>query len=685
MADDRYSLKYAAFNDSGLAFGNTSLTSGVSAQSTGTSARDQLSGLDLALEKLGLKLGLLTTAIESLTLRLSAQRAMGAAAKAESANEPKGSSGGGIEPPKLLKPAIAMDLAMADLKQAARFTPRQIEEMAEPTQRIAIAPLVAAGGTQAVDLVRIESLAATAGIGSDLPNASDRQFELLRFASDAGVAASAFRLPAMEVAEMMVGWRTSMKLSGAQAFDLADASNHLSKIPGGAKAGDIGAVLQRDGAAVTTAGLAPAQAAALTAALLSTGSQQTEASVALNTFTTAMGKGDQASATEQAAWKQLGLEPNAVASGLRDKDTAPGTVMSVLAALNAQPAEKRSTLASTLFSSGDEAVLRMAQKLADVNEAFGQVNDPAQYATSQLGNGGSVRQGALALSNTRQGQLNVLSARAERLSVTTGNALAPVEAISLQALGSLADGMSELAESSPKATAAIVLVAAAIKPLVGMLLKALGDEVGSQAAKRVLGTASVTNAEVGVSSALSSGGVMASLRSFTRWIPGMFALSAVPEVVGGTMDGDTRKVGAGLGSAGGGWAGASAGATGGATVGAFFGPLGAAIGGAIGAVAGGLAGSWIGGESGAWLGDKLAAPADKLPPPDQAAKDLSNAQSTIAQNTMTANIYINGQDQASASQLANLVVQQLSGQFGLTTVPNSLAMRSDAALTDGGT
>ena len=685
MADDRYSLKYAAFNESGLAFGNTSLTSGVSAQSTGPSARDQLSGLDLALEKLGLKLGLLTTAIESLTLRLSTQRAMGAAAKAESANEPKGSSGGGIEPPKLLKPAIAMDLAMADLKQAARFTPRQIEEMAEPTQRIAIAPLVAAGGTQAVDLVRIESLAATAGIGSDLPNASDRQFELLRFASDAGVAASAFRLPAMEVAEMMVGWRTSMKLSGAQAFDLADASNHLSKIPGGAKAGDIGAVLQRDGAAATAAGLAPAQAAALTAALLNTGSQQTEASVALNTFTTAMGKGDRASATEQAAWKQLGLEPSAVASGLRDKDTAPGTVMSVLAALNAQPAEKRSTLASTLFSSGDEAVLRMAQKLADVNEAFGQVRDPAQYATSQLGNGGSVRQDALALSNTRQGQLNVLSARAERLSVTTGNALAPVEAISLQALGSLADGMSELAESSPKATAAIVLVAAAIKPLVGMLLKALGDEVSSQAAKRVLGTANVANAEAVGSSALSSEGVTASLRSFTRRIPGMFALSAVPEVVGGAMDGDARKVGAGLGSAGGGWVGASAGATGGATVGAFVGPLGAAIGGALGAIMVGLAGSWIGGESGAWLGDKLAAPADKLPPPDQAARDLSNAQSTIAQNSMTANIYINGQDQASASQLANLVVQQLSGQFGLTTVPNSLAMRSDAALTDGGT
>ena len=683
MADDRYSLKYAAFNESGLAFGNTSLTSGVSAQGSGTSARDQLSGLNLALENVGLKLGLLTTAIESLTVKLSAQRAVGTAAKAESANE-KGKSGG-IEPPERLKPAIAMDSAMADLKQAGQFSPRQIAEMAEPTQRIASAPLVAAGGTKAVDLVRIESLAASAGIGRDLPNASDRQFELLRFAGDAAVTASAFKMPAMEVAEMMVGWRTSMKLSGAQAFDLADAINQLSKIPGGAKPGDIGAVLQRDGAAATTAGLAPAQAAALTAALLNTGTQQAEAGVALDNFTTALGKGDQASATEQAAWKQLGLEPNAVASGLRDKDTTSGTVMTVLAALNAQPAEKRSALAATLFSNGDGAVLRMAQKLADVNEAFGQVKDPAQYATSQLGDKGSVRQDALALSNTQQGQWNVLGARADRLSVATGNALAPVADSSLQALGSLADGMSELAESSPKATAAIVLVAAAIKPLVSALLKAVTDELSNQVAKRVLGTASVATVEAGASSSGVLRGMSASLRSFTRFIPGAFALSAAPEVVEGAMNGDARMIGAGLGTAGGGWAGASAGATAGATVGTFFGPLGTAIGGALGAVVGGLAGSWIGGESGSWLGDQLATPADKLPPPDQAAKALTNAQTSTAQNTMTANIYINGQDQASASQLANLVVQQLSGQFGLTTMPNTLAMRSDAALTDGGT
>ena len=154
-----------------------------------------------------------------------------------------------------------------------------------------------------------------------------------------------------------------------------------------------------------------------------------------------------------------------------------------------RPAERRSALATTLFSNGDEAVLRMARKLPDVNAAFLQVKDPGQYATSQLGNDGSVRQDALALSKTHQGQLNILNARNERLSLATGNALMPSAGSSFQWLGSLADGMSELAESSPKAAAAIVLIGAAIKPLVGVLLKAVGDEISSQVAKRVLGRA----------------------------------------------------------------------------------------------------------------------------------------------------------------------------------------------------
>lgn len=168
----------------------------------------------------------------------------------------------------------------------------------------------------------------------------------------------------------------------------------------------------------------------------------------------------------------------------------------------------------------------------------------------------------------------------------------------------------------------------------------------------------------------------------TRRAPGpLKVVGAVADVAEGVLTGDKRMMGAGLGAAGGGWAGAAAGSAAGAALGSVVPVIGTAIGGVLG----GLLGGWLGSDAGASLGEKLVAPADRLAAPDQISKDLASAQTTTQQNTMTANIYINGQDQASASQLANLVVQQLSGQFGLTTMPNTLAMRSDAALTDGGT
>ncbi|MDP9655412.1 UNVERIFIED_ORG: TP901 family phage tail tape measure protein [Pseudomonas putida] len=787
MADEKYSLRNAAINPGGAAFGNISLDAAVEAslspvQVMGVFAAQPISTLGLTLEALGQKISLLTTAIESLRLKLSSQRSLsqspGADAKNESVSEQADPDkpGGRIEPPDLLKPMIEIDSAMADLRQAARFNPSQSKEVLQPILIMSTAPLVAAGGTSLVDLLKIESLAAKAGIVSNLPSASDRQVVLHNFASDAAVTATAFKVPAMEVAEMMVGWRNSMKLTREASFDLADAINYLGKSPGDATAADIGGVLQRDGGAATAAGLTPAQAAALTAALLNTGTQKADAGAALSHIVTAMGKGDKVSATERAAWQQLNnLNPAVVASELRQDGNAPGVVMSVLAALNNQPAEVRSSLATTLFADSGEAALRLSNSLSEVNEAFWQVLDNRQYATSKLSNGGSVQQDALAQSMTQQGQWNLLNARNERLSTVASRELTPVADSGLASLGSLMDLLTGLAETYPKTAAGIVVVAAAVKPLISELFKAVGDELVNRAAKRVLDGAAarlprrlgrLISEDVGktdrseetVKSEKSEKtvkseradksdksersdksektvksdrsdrsdkldrpdkldkpdvkagnqrpeavgepgknigkkgirsvtvrrltGATASLRPVSRNAPGALKfLSAAADVVEGVLAGDKRMVTTGLGAAGGGWAGTTAGASLGASLGSVVPLVGTAIGGVVGALVGG----WIGSESGEWLGEKIASNTDRLAAPDQVSKSISDSQTTHQQNNLTANIYINGQDQASASQLANLVVQQITGQFGLMTLPNSLAMRSDAALTDGGT
>lgn len=717
MADTKYSLINAA-----------EMTLGEVSQSVTVKNSAPIDGLSQALNTSTLKIGLLTTAIESLNLTLSLQRSMLRAPVAEAKNALISGQAAvdklpvRIEPPDILKPAIAMDSALAELRSAAQLTRPQSEGMAQSNLQMATAPMVAAGGTTAVDLTRLESLAASAGIGKELANASDRQFELLHFASDAAVTASAFKVPAMEVGEMMAGWRTAMKLNSVQAFDLADATHHLGKIPGGARAADVGAILQRHGSEATAAGLMPEQAAALTAALLNTGTQKGDAGSAFKSIITALGKGDQVSAKERAAWSQLGIDPREVAGLLRDKDQAPGAVMSVLAALNAKPVENRSMLATTLFSNGDEAALRLSQNLADVNEAFWQVKDKRQYATSELGDKGSIRQSALAQSTTRQGQLNIFNAQSDRLSTVTGDALAPVSDIALSSLGSLADSLSDLAKYSSAATAVIVLAAAAVKSLVGWLSKAVVDEMANRAAKRVLGGAAARlrrrsggvpaeglrgefhagtqemNANPGTGSTDKlnnfSGGrevrapgaryalsPVAALRPLAGKAFGpLKIIGAVADVAEGVVAGDARMVGAGLGAAGGGWAGASAGSLAGAVLGSFVPVVGTAIGGLLG----GLIGGWLGSESGASLGAKLATPAaDRLGSPAQVSNDLTNTRTDNQPITFNSTIQINGQDLASARELANLVVQTTLGQLGQLMPTNALATRRDTALTDG--
>ncbi|NUU35634.1 phage tail tape measure protein [Pseudomonas sp. C2B4] len=721
MADTKYSLRNAGFNTGDISFGEVG--QGVTVMNSAP-----LEGLSQALVTISLKVGLLTAAIDSLNLRLSLPRPLSQPLDADvkgitvSGQKSTDKTSGGFEPPDLLKSAIAMDSAMADLRAVAQLTQRQSDDMAQSTQQMAIAPLVAAGGTTAVDLTRVEALAASAGIGNDLPNASDRQFELMHFASDAAVTASAFKVPAMEVGEMMAGWRTSMKLSGVQAFDLADATNHLGKIPGGAQAADVGAILQHHGRAATATGLIPEQAAALSAALLNTGTQKADAGSAFKNIVTALGKGDQVSSTERNAWSQLGIDPREVAGLLRDKDQAPGAVMSVLAALNAQPAENRSTLATTLFANGDEAAMRLSQNLADLNEAFWQVKDKRQYATSERGDQGSIRQSALTQSNTRQGQWNIFNARSDRLSTATGDALAPATDITLSSLGALVDALSELAETFPRTTAVIVVAAAAIKPLVGGLFKAVVDEMTNQVAKKVLGgaaarlpgrfgevfsedfragsrgdktgmstkpgtgspvglTKSAGPREVRASTARYALGPVAALRPLVRRAPGpLKIIGAVADVAEGAMAGDKRMIGAGLGAAGGGWAGATAGSVAGAALGSVVPVIGTAIGGLLG----GLIGGWLGSESGASLGEKLAAPAaDRLGSPAQVSNDLISTRMDNQPITFNSTIQINGQDQASARELANLVVQTTLGQLGQFMPTNALATRRDTALTDG--
>lgn len=696
----------------------------------------ETSGLNLALTTASLDIRLLVSeqvklreTLALLNITLSSQQSLLKVNASVSAagSEPKSKLKVEIDqraPPDLLKSAMATELAMVELNQVLKLDNVQLQKLSEANQKMATEKQVAPSGATAVQLAQVELAAAKAGIGDGLDPA-EKQDELLNFTRDSAVTASAFNLDVKTASEMLMGWRTSMKLDRGQTLSLADATNHLGNSGLNVKAADIGSVVQQSGEVGIASGLTPEQVAALAAAFLNSGADKAGAGVALKSFTTELAKGDAASPEQRKAWTELDpkFNPAMVADGLR---TDPlGTINQVLEALKNKPAQEQQLLTKTLF--GDNAgILELLKKPEDAQKALLLVSERTKDGALPKFTG-SVAQTAEALGETSQGRWNALDASKNRMFAAGGNALAPLTDGLMVSLGALTDGLSGVAEAQPKATAGLLVLAGAIALARGAEIKVAMASAITAAATRLLALAGARpipetgdltvdgkergrkgkkqsrggRAEKGTAPGkaaikpipksapklprMSTGsrllGAARMGSAVTKRVAPLMLLSAGYDAVKGLQAGDTKAVGGALGSAGGGLAGTYAGAAAGALIGSVVPVLGTAVGGVIGGLLGGMAGSW-GGE---WLGEKLAKPADKLAAPDQVSKDLSSSQTTSQQNAMTANIYINGQDQASASQLANLVVQQITGQFGLMTMPNSLAMRSDAALTDGGT
>ncbi|MHC8370550.1 phage tail tape measure protein [Pseudomonas sp. MDT1-85] len=719
MADSKYSLSGAASIELPQ-LGSASETSGLNLALTTASLDIRL----LVSEQVKLRetLALLNIALSSQQSLLKANASVPAAS-----GEPKSKLKAEIDqraPPDLLKSAMATELAMVELNQVLKLDNVQLQKLSEANQKMATDKQVAPSGATAVQLTQVELAAAKAGIGDGLDPAK-KQDELLNFTRDSAVTASAFNLDVKAASEMLMGWRTSMKLDRGQSLSLADATNHLGNSGLNVKAADIGSVVQQSGEAGIASGLTPEQVAALAAAFLNSGVDKAGAGVALKSFTTGLAKGDAASPEHRRAWTELDAKfnPTMVADGLR---TDPlGTISQVLEALKNKPAQEQQSLAKTLF--GDNAgILELLKKPEDAQKALLLVSERTKDGALPKFTG-SVAQSAEALGETSQGRWNALDASKNRMFAAGGNALAPLTDGLMVSLGALADGLSGVAEAQPKATAGLLVLAGAIALARGAEIKVAMASAITAAATKLLalagarpipeaGDLTVDAEELGRKGKKQSRGARAKKgtapgkaaikplpksapklprmstgsrllgaasmgSAVTKRVAPLMLLSAGYDAVKGLQAGDTTAVGGALGSAGGGLAGTYAGAAAGAMIGSVVPILGTAVGGVIGGLLGGMAGSW-GGE---WLGEKLAKPADKLAAPEQVSKDLTNTQTASQQNAMTANIYINGQDQASASQLANLVVQQITGQFGLMTMPNSLAMRSDAALTDGGT
>lgn len=623
------------------------------------------------------------------------------------------------------KPSQALDAAMTDLDQLLMFVGRQRKQLREANLAMASEPMVAASGASAVDLAQVEYVAARSGIGSDRKDTSGnidgagRQEDLKQFARDAAILATAFKIDVKNAGEMMGGWRESMKLDRAKTQDLADATNVLgTHVSLKAEAADIGAIVQRQGAAATAAGMSPEQAAAFSAALLSAGNSKGAAGVGLDKISSALAQGDGASEDQRRAWAALKLDPKVLASGM--KQDAPQTLLTVLEALKAQPADKQAALATQLFD-GNQTILSLVPAIDTVKQAFTLVADKSVYATSALGAQGSVLRSAAVRADSTQARRQAYEASNTRLDNATDTALAPIVDTSLTAMTGLVNGVGGLAEALPKSTAAVALAGAVLGPVVSGVFGAVKDKLFDKVAGKVLGEGSTVpgktnppaNKEKPKSGDLPPGDRTAGKASRTQRASkvarggslGVVLAGAGVDLVQGAKTGDLgTAVATTVGSVGGGVAGGVAGEFAGMAVGRVLGTLaGAAIGsvvpgagtvlggvmggvagGAIGKVVGGAVGTFAGSDIGAWLAEQVMGASDRLPAPGEVSKNLNNPQTDNRQINFAPQITISAPEQASHQQLAAMVVQQIEAQFSPLSMDSLLATRRDSALTDTG-
>lgn len=365
--------------------------------------------------------------------------------------------------------AMELETAMADVGKVINFEEGGREKMAAANLKMASDRLIASSGMTAVDLAKIEYAAGQSGIGNDQkdkdgnvdPAAKERA--IMDFTRDAAIMGSAFDIDAQTAGETMAGWRASMGLDRTQTLDLADSTNYLGN-NFNATAADIASVVKRYGAVGKASGLTPEQSAALSAAFLNPGTEKEIAGTGFKNFTAALTKGEAATKGQKEVWEKLGFTPEDLAKDMQGN--APETIMKVLEAIRAEPVEEQAAVATQLFGSESiGAIQPLLQNLGEVQRAFDMVKDKSKYATSAIGEQGSMMQEAAVVANTSRTGWNSFTAKLTRLSTLVGNAMLPALNAVLTPLGAMVDGLSWAAETFPGITGAIAVAAAGLTAL----------------------------------------------------------------------------------------------------------------------------------------------------------------------------------------------------------------------------
>ncbi|MCQ4270249.1 phage tail tape measure protein [Pseudomonas kuykendallii] len=278
---------------------------------------------------------------------------------------------------------------------------------------------------------------------------------LLEFARVAANASTAFELPADQISENLARIADLYKLPISNIGQLGDAINYLDD-NAKSKGADIIDVMQRTAGITATVGMSFKDAAALGSTFLSLGATAEVAGTATNAMIRELNIATQQPKRFQKGLKALGLEAEAIQTGMATNSTA--TIQMVLEAINKLPKKNQLGVTTQIFGkeySGQAA--KLANNLGEYRRQLELVNDAK-------GNGSMDREAAIAAEKL-SGRWIMSKSRLFNLSAALGETLRPQLVQILDAFNGLISKVDAWVKVHPAMVSMILKTTAGIAAL----------------------------------------------------------------------------------------------------------------------------------------------------------------------------------------------------------------------------
>lgn len=329
---------------------------------------------------------------------------------------------------ELVKPAVAFESAMADVKKVVDFdSPEELKQMESDIKKLSeTIPLSLEGLTQIV------------AAGGQLGVAKS---ELTAFAETAAQMSVAFDITADEAGQSMAKLSNVLQMPISEMSKVGDVINHLSNNIA-ATAPEITEVNLRAGAMAKTFGLSYNEVSALAGTFVSMGKSPEIAGTAINMMASRLKLIPVSSGAAREAFDQLGISmaeyTEMIESG-RGKDA----LLAVLDVLTKIQGVKRSQIMVDMFGeNANRHINSLVESLDTLKANFELVANETEYA-------GSMQREFAARSATTENNLQLLKNQMAVLATNVGATLLPAINSVVGIFGQAASSLAEFAEKHP--------------------------------------------------------------------------------------------------------------------------------------------------------------------------------------------------------------------------------------------